>query len=143
MDPGGTERSGRWQSLRRRALTRLDQVTVRALGEPAPEHLHQAEGQTPEAVLELLSGKASVDQLARKYGVQAETVEGWRAEALEGVREAMKRGTGRSEREAELERENRLLRETVTESAIAQALLKRALDEERKSRPTGPARSKR
>lgn len=94
-----------------------------------------------EAVLELMSGKASVDQLARRFGVQPETIEGWRAEALEGMREAMRRGTGRSEREAELEREVKLLRETVTDSAITQALLKRALEEERKGRPTVPARS--
>lgn len=96
-----------------------------------------------EAVLELMSGKASVDQLARRFGVQPETIEGWRDEALEGMREAMRRGTGRSEREAELEREVKLLRETVTDSAIAQALLKRALEEERKNRPTAPARSSR
>lgn len=82
-----------------------------------------------------------MDQLARRFGVLAETIEGWRTEALEGMREAMRRGTGRSEREAELERENRLLRETVTDSAISQALLKRALEEERKGRPTVPARS--
>lgn len=94
-------------------------------------------------MLELMSGKASVDQLARRFGVQPDTIEGWRAEALEGVREAMRRGTGRSEREAALERENRLLRETVTDGAIAQALLKRALEEERKARPTPPARSSR
>jgi len=96
-----------------------------------------------EAVLDLMSGKASVDQLARRFGVQPETIEGWRDEALEGMREAMRRGTARSEREAELERENKLLRETVTDGAIAQALLKRALEEERKSRPTPPARSSR
>ena len=30
------------------------------------------------AVLELLSDKATVDQLARRYGVTSETVEGWR-----------------------------------------------------------------
>lgn len=94
-----------------------------------------------EAVLELLSGKASVDQLARRFGVQPETIEGWRTEALEGMRAAMRRGTGRSAREAELERENKLLRATVTDSAIAQALLKRALEEERKARPMEPARS--
>ena len=96
-----------------------------------------------EAVLELLAGKASVDQLARRFGVQAETIEAWRAEAVEAMRGALRRGSGRSEREAELERENKVLRETVTESAIAQALLKRALDEERKARPTPPARSSR
>lgn len=92
-------------------------------------------------MLELVSGKASVDQLARRFGVQPATIEGWRTEALEGMREAMRRGSGRSEREAELEREVKLLRETVTDSAIAQALLKRALEEERKGRPTPPARS--
>lgn len=96
-----------------------------------------------EAVLELMRGKASVDQLARRFGVQPETIEGWRTEALEGMREAMRRGTGRSERETELERQVELLRHTVTEGAIAQALLKRALDEERKARPTPPARSSR
>lgn len=35
-----------------------------------------------EAVLELMSGKASVDQLARRFGVQPETIERWRTEAL-------------------------------------------------------------
>lgn len=94
-------------------------------------------------MLELMSGKASVDQLARRFGVQPETIEGWRTEAVEGMREAMRRGTGRSERETELERQVELLRHTVTEGAIAQALLKRALDEERKARPTPPARSSR
>ena len=51
-----------------------------------------------EAVLELMSGKASVDQLARRFGVQPETIEGWRAEALEGMREGVRtpdrRGAG-------------------------------------------------
>jgi transposase-like protein len=96
-----------------------------------------------EAVLELLGGKATVDQLARRFGVMPETIEGWRAEALEGLREAMRRGSGRTEKEVELERENKLLRDTVTEGAIAQALLRRALEEERKARPTPPARSSR
>ena len=96
-----------------------------------------------EAVLALLAGKASVDQLARRFGVHASTVEGWRTEALEGLRGALRRGTGRSEREVELEKENKLLRKTVTDGAIVQALLKTALEEERKKRPTGPARSTR
>lgn len=33
-------------------------------------------------------------QLARRFSVQPETIEGWRTEALEGMREAMRRGTG-------------------------------------------------
>ena len=39
-----------------------------------------------------MSGKASVDQLARRFGVQPETIEGWRTEALEGMREAAEAG---------------------------------------------------
>ena len=43
-----------------------------------------------EAVLELLSGKATVDQLARRFGVRAATVEGWREQALEGIGESLR-----------------------------------------------------
>jgi transposase-like protein len=45
-----------------------------------------------DAVLQLLAGKATVDQLARQYGVRPETVEGWRADALAGVEEALRLG---------------------------------------------------
>lgn len=38
------------------------------------------------AVLELLSGKAGVDELARRFGVHPSTVEKWRQDALEGSR---------------------------------------------------------
>jgi transposase-like protein len=38
-----------------------------------------------EAILELLSGKATVEQLALRFGVHAETVEKWREVALAGA----------------------------------------------------------
>lgn len=94
-----------------------------------------------KAVLDLFSGKASVDQIAKRLGVLPETVEGWRQDALGGVSEALRRGTGKTARELELERENRKLRDVVTTSAIKAALLEQALDIERQKRPTGPARS--
>ncbi len=47
------------------------------------------------AVLELLSGKATIDQLARRFGVLPSTIEGWRADALAGIAEALRRGPGR------------------------------------------------
>ena len=56
------------------------------------------------AVVELLSGKASVDTLARGFGVTPETIEKWREEALAGLAEAMRRGA-KSPRERELERD--------------------------------------
>jgi hypothetical protein len=45
-----------------------------------------------QAVLDLLAGKASVDQVARRLGELATTVEGWQ-DALAGVAEALRRGT--------------------------------------------------
>ncbi len=38
-----------------------------------------------QAVLELLSGKATVDQLAFRFGVQPSTVQRWHEAALEAV----------------------------------------------------------
>jgi transposase-like protein len=96
-----------------------------------------------QAVLDLLGGKATVDQIARRLGVHASTVEGWRDDAMGGIAAALRRGSGKTTRELELEREVRELREVVTESAIKSALLARALEAERQGRPTGPARSKR
>jgi transposase-like protein len=49
------------------------------------------------AVMELLSGKASVDPLARRYGVKPETIEGWREEAVGAIDEALTRQTMKSE----------------------------------------------
>ncbi len=93
------------------------------------------------AVLELIGGKATVDQLARRYGVKSETVEGWRQDALEGLEAALRRGTGRTGRELELEKENRELRGAVTDLSIEKAILKRELDKCRP--PSVPARSRR
>lgn len=94
------------------------------------------------AVLELLSGKASVDQVATRFGVLPETVERWRSEAIKAVEAAMRRGA-KSPEERQLERENRELRQTLADVSIREALLRRALEEERKNRPTRPARSRR
>lgn len=94
------------------------------------------------AVLDLMAGKATVDQLARRYGVHAETIEAWREEALGGIREAFRKGT-KSTKERELERENRQLRGAVTEGAIREAILKRELEAARGSHPTKPEKSRR
>jgi DNA-binding NarL/FixJ family response regulator len=57
-----------------------------------------------QAVLDLLAGKATVDQIARRLGVQASTVEGWREDAMGGIAEALRRGSGKTPGELELER---------------------------------------
>ena len=87
-----------------------------------------------EAVLELFAGKATVDQVARRFGVQASTVERWREQALEGMGEALRQGTGKSSRELELEKQLGTLEKAFTNLAIKHELVDRAL-RERPSRP--------
>jgi transposase len=95
-----------------------------------------------EAVLQLLSGKASIDQLAMRYGVYPSTIEAWRDEALEGIEAAFKQGSSKSTRETELEEENELLTESVAKLTMQVTLLQRAMGIDG-ARPTRPARSRR
>jgi transposase-like protein len=95
------------------------------------------------AVLDLFAGKATIDQIARRLGVHADTVEGWRQDALGGVSEALRRGSGKTPAELELERKNQELEQVVTKLSIQKCLLENALETERAKRPTVPARSKR
>ena len=92
-----------------------------------------------QAVLELLSGKASVDQIARRHGVQAETVERWREVALEGLATSLRQGSGKTGRELALERDLRDLEQAFTRVAMQKELLERALNE----RPSRPRRFER
>ena len=79
------------------------------------------------AVLELLSGKASIQQLALRFNVHEETVLKWRDDALEGMTASLRRGSGKSARERELEKENKELRAAFTDLAIRSELMERAL----------------
>ena len=92
-----------------------------------------------QAVLELLSGKATIDQLAFRFGVRPETVEGWRDIALAGIGQAMRQGTAKSARELELEKKLKGLERAFTDLAIRHELVERALSE----RPTRPGKSSR
>jgi transposase-like protein len=96
-----------------------------------------------QAVLDLLAGKATVDQIARRLGVQASTVEGWREDAMGGIAEALRRGSGKTPGELELERKHRDLEKVVTQLSIQKCLLEQALEIEREKHPIVPARSKR
>jgi transposase-like protein len=97
-----------------------------------------------EAVLKLLSGRASVDQVAREYGVLPETVEGWRTAALAAMEGALLTGDARTERERTLERENRDLREALGRVSVERALALKAVEEwKQQTRPSRPTRSRR
>jgi transposase-like protein len=89
-----------------------------------------------EAVLQLLAGKASIDQLAMRFGVQAETIERWRGQALEGIEAALRTGNVRSEREHTLSRELETLEKAFTRLAMKHELVERALRE----RPSVPGK---
>lgn len=118
-------------------VTAADEADVR--GRPGRRTVEERQ----RAVLDVLAGKATADQVARRLGVLSATVEGWRVDALAGIAESLRRGTGRTARELELERDLRVVREALTEQSITAALYKQALDIERKGRPTAPARSRR
>ena len=96
-----------------------------------------------QAVMDIFAGKATVDQVARRLGVHASTVEAWREDALGGVAEALRRGSGKTPTELQLERRTHELEQVVTKLSIQKCLLENALETERAGRPTGPARSKR
>ncbi|MEM3422043.1 MAG: transposase [Candidatus Hadarchaeum sp.] len=91
------------------------------------------------AVVELLSGKATVDQVAFRFGVHPKTVEKWREVALEGIEQSMRQGCGKSKREKELERKLKMLERAFTDLAIRHELVERALSQ----RPTRPGKSSR
>jgi hypothetical protein len=91
-----------------------------------------------EAVLALLAGKASVDQLSMRTGVREETIEGWRAEALAGVEAALRPG-GKSPRERELEEEL-----DGAKAALTRAIMQKELENMAALRgvPSVPTRSR-
>ena len=97
-----------------------------------------------EAVLKLLSGRASVDQVARQYGVLSETVEGWRDAALAGIEQALVIGDGRTQRERELERQVKELKDALGDAMVERAVAIRAVEEwKQQTRPSRPTRSRR
>lgn len=91
------------------------------------------------AVLALLSGKASVDQVAKQFGVQGSTVENWREIALEGIEDSLRQGSAKPAEQLEVERQFKTLERAFTDLAIRHELVQRAL----KDRPSRPRRSPR
>jgi transposase-like protein len=122
------------------------EAKVASPAETPPENVRGRPGRRSaedrrRAVLELLGGKATVDQIAMRFGVLPQTVEGWRDDALAGIDAALKQGTGKSARELELEAEVEVLRETALNATMQVTLLQKAMGI--KPRPSRPARSRR
>lgn len=95
-----------------------------------------------QAVLDLLSGRSSVDQLAKRYGVLPATVTAWRDGAIGGIEAALRQGDGGSPRERELEHRVTELEETLKEVSLKYALASRGVEEWKSTaRPTRRRRS--
>ena len=97
-----------------------------------------------EAVMALLAGKASIDQLAKQYGVHPSTVEGWRDAAVAAVEQAMVVGGGPTKRERELEQKVEQLQSALALATLERSVALQGVEEwKRASRPSRPARSRR
>ena len=100
--------------------------------------------QRRQAVPDLLTGRANVDQLAREYGVLPDTVVKWRDEALKGIDQVLARCDARTPPERQLERENRELRDLVSTLSVEKSLALKAVEEwKNHTRPSRPARWRR
>jgi transposase-like protein len=87
------------------------------------------------AIRELLSGKATVDQLALRFGVKSETIEGWRQEAMAAIDLAFRKGPSPEERA--LARQYGALQKAFTDLAIRHELATRYIE----SHPQKPRKS--
>jgi len=76
-----------------------------------------------EVVRAYLSGEVKMAELCRAHQVSSTTVYNWRDKFLKGGRKGLK-GEQSSDREDELEEENRRRRELVGDLALAKHLLK-------------------
>lgn len=94
-----------------------------------------------QAVLDLLSGKATIAQIAKRLCVLPETIESWRQDALAGMQAALRQGPTVSEEDKKLAAENAQLKRVVVKLEMQKELLENALETERSKRPTRPGRS--
>ncbi len=94
-----------------------------------------------QAVLDVLSGKATIAQVAKRLCVLPETVEGWKQDALAAMEGAFRQGPMQSEEDRKLATENAQLKRVVVKLEMQKELLENALETERNKRPTRPGRS--
>lgn len=94
-----------------------------------------------QAILDILKGKATVEQVSKRLGVSAETVEKWQEHALAGVDAALT-VDGPSPRERALDRRVRELEEQLADVSVKYALAQRGVEQwKAASHPTRRGRS--
>jgi transposase-like protein len=91
-----------------------------------------------QAVVDLLAGKATAEQIAKRLCVLPETVLGWKQEAMEAMSAAFRQGRSETARERELHKQNTQLQRAVSKLVVEKEILQTAL--ELRQRPTGPGR---
>ena len=92
--------------------------------------------------MSVLSGKSSIDQVAKQFGVLPSTVEGWRDAALIAIEQAMAQGTA-TPKERELEAKVEELEVALRRISVQHALAMNGVEWKKTARPTRPARSRR
>ncbi len=75
-------------------------------------------------VMEVLTTSAPLAEICRKYNVQPTLVYKWKERFMQGGRRALS-GNDASDREKQLEQENRKLKEMIAEVVLANELLKK------------------
>ncbi len=79
-------------------------------------------------MLDILKGKASVEQVARRLGVTTDTVERWQETAVAGVEAALTLD-GPSPRERALDRRVKELEEQLADVSVKYALAQRGVEQ--------------
>jgi putative transposase len=76
-------------------------------------------------VLEVLTTSTSTAEICRRYNVRPTLVYSWRASFVQAGTRGLSSGTDASDREKQLEQENKRLKEMVADLALANEILKK------------------
>lgn len=112
-------------------------VEAETRGRPGKRSIQEKQ----QAVLDVVSGKATVAQIAKRLCVLPETVESWKEDGLAAMEGAFRQGPSQSEEDKKLAAENAQLKRVVVKLEMQKELLENALETERNKRPTRPGRS--
>ena len=76
-------------------------------------------------VLEILTTSISTAEICRRHNVRPTLVYAWRASFVQAGTRGLSSGTDESDREKQLEQENKRLKEMVADLALANEILKK------------------
>lgn len=84
-------------------------------------------GQKADIVISVLTKQLTIAEACRRHGITEATFARWREQALEGLEKGLEDRSGKSSREAELEREVAVLERKLGQLAVIADLRGKAL----------------